>query len=160
MKRGTSTKAIAGACAVLGVLLLLTATAFAGKKTLSLNGKIVGDENSQVTLKIVVKNGEPKKVKGLTYANFDAYCDADGSLGPAPPHYVGEITGSAGKNVGTKIYPDGDFYWVSYPDDGARMVEGWGTVKKGGKKVVGDIAVYNNDLDQCETAKGKYKVSK
>lgn len=136
--------------------VLLPATAQAQVRTLK--GKVVGDENSAVSVKVVLKNGKPKRLKGLTYTNLDAYCDPDGSFGPQAPEYVGEVSGSAGKNLGPRIEVGGYFDWFSYPESPSRQVTFAGRLKNGGKKAVGDIGVFNNE--SCENAQGQAKLTK
>jgi hypothetical protein len=159
MRRGTRIKLIGCVCALVGVLLL-PATAVAGKEVRTLKGGLVGDENSKLSLKVVLKNGKPKRVKGLKFENLDAYCSL---LGGA---YVGELSGTGGKNLGPSVDPPPlgwSFYWVSYPTDPSRMIEMNGKLlrKFNFNRAKGTMAVYSNvEFNQCGVAKGKFKLKK
>jgi hypothetical protein len=134
--------------AALAVALALPTGAAA--KVYTLNGKVKGDSNSDVSVKVVVRNGEPQRLKGLTYRNLDATCNVDGTT-TVP---AGELSGTGGKNVGPSVEVDNSFRWVSYPDDGARYVNMFGNLKKGGRLIKATLEVYDNDPAVCAAAKG------
>jgi hypothetical protein len=152
MSQGGAMRIKLAVCGLVGALLL-AATAPADIQARTLKGTVVGDENSAVSIKVVLKNGKPKRLKGLTYENLDAYCDPDGSFGPQAPEYVGEVSGSAGRNRGPRIEVGGYFDWFSYPESPSRQVTFAGRLKNGGKKAVGNIGVFNNE--SCENAEGR-----
>jgi hypothetical protein len=118
-----------------------------------LKGKVVGDANSDVSVKVVLRNGKPKRLKGLTYKNLDAYCDPDGSLGPQDPQFVREVSGSAGTNRNPRIEVGGYFNWFSYPDNPSRQGTFAGRLRNRARKAVGKIFVGNNE--SCENAQGR-----
>src|SRR5918994_4377099 len=85
-------------CALAGALALAPA-ADAGKKktkTHKLTGSVVGDANSKLTMKVKVKNGDPKKVKNFTWENLDGYCT--GSPAPEQSGTLSQSTGPAALN--------------------------------------------------------------
>jgi len=139
---------------VLAVIVAAPGVAAAAKVTHTLEGAMVGDANSSVKLKVVVKNGEPSKVKALTYENLDAFCNEDGTtITPA-----GELSGNAGKALNRRVEFDNSFNWFSNPADPSRRVELFGKLKQKGKKAVGTIGVFANDT--CAAAKGQVKLAK
>jgi hypothetical protein len=156
MRRATRIKLIGCVCALVGVLLL-PATAVAGKEVRTLRGGLVGDENSKLSLKVVMKNKKPKRVKGLKFENLDAYCRGA---------YVGELSGTGGKNLGFGPDPPPlgwTFYWVSYPQDPPRMIEMYGKLlrKFNFNRAKGTMAVYSNqEFDQCGAAQGEFRLRK
>jgi hypothetical protein len=142
----------------LAVLIAIAAVVFAGAaiaatKTHKLAGPVAGDANAKVKIQVVVKNGEPRKVKKLTYKNLDTFCDHDDEVGFETA--AGDRSGSAGKNLGPKIESDGSFRWVSYPTDPDRTVNVIGVVKQKGKKVGGLLEVFFNDFPTCK-AEGEF----
>jgi hypothetical protein len=142
----------------IGIVAALGAAgiAQAAKTTHRLEGPVAGDANASVAISVVVKNGEPRKVKGLRYENLDKFCDQDDEVGYETP--AGETSGSAGKNIGPGIESDNSFRWVSNPSDPARSVNIVGKVKQHGKKVTGLLEVFFND-EPCK-AEGKFTATK
>ena len=138
------------------VLAVAAATAYAAKTTYELEGPVEGDANARVSLKVVVKDGKPRAVKGLRYENLDTFCDQDAEVGYETP--AGERSGSAGKNEGPRIESDNSFRWVSYPSDPSRSVNVVGKVKRHGKKVTGLLEVFFNE-EPCK-AEGTFKAVK
>jgi hypothetical protein len=161
MRRATRIKLIGCVCALVGVLLL-PATAVAGKEVRTLRGKLVGDENSRVSLKVVLKNKKPKRVKGLRFENLNAYCSL---LGGA---YVGELSGTGGVTAPGDFEVDPPplgwtFTWFSYPQNPSRMIEMNGKLlrKFNFNRARGTMAVYSNEeFNQCGVAKGTFRVKK
>jgi hypothetical protein len=146
----------------LAVLIAIAAVVFAGAaiaatKTHKLAGPVEGDANAKVKIQVVVKNGDPKRVKKLTYTNLDTFCDNDDEVGFETA--VGDRSGSAGKNLGPKIEADKSFRWVSYPTDPDRTVNVVGKVKPSGKKASGLLEVFFNDFPACK-AEGEFKAVK
>ncbi|MGH2986450.1 MAG: hypothetical protein ACRDLO_07175 [Solirubrobacterales bacterium] len=140
----------------LAVALALPATAMAGRTVHKLSGPVTGDPNGKVSIEVVVKNGKPQKLRRLTYENLDAHCNVDGTtIVPA-----GELSGNAGRNLAGFQDPQHSlFQWFSFPNDGAREVDARGRVKERGKKVVGEIDVYDNNACAAST-KNKFTVTK
>jgi hypothetical protein len=156
MRRVTRIKLTACICALVGVFLL-PATAVAGQEVRTLKGGLVGDANSMVQFKVVLKNGKPKKVKRLRFENLDAYCRGA---------YVGELSGTGGRNLGFGPDPPPlgwTFYWVSYPTDPSRMIEMYGKLLRrfNFNRARGTMAVYSNqEFDQCGAASGEFRLRK
>jgi len=140
MKR-TATAAIT---LVAAASLMLAGSALAGTKTYKQTGHVVGDKGSLVKLRVKVKNGDPKQIKGFKANNVITRCDTKNgrkvkrydyfSLDPITIDSDNEfdivLTNSA---IGLKISLDGD-------------------VKKHGKKVVGEIKT-NKFTDKGKTCK-------
>jgi hypothetical protein len=129
-------------CALVATgLLAVPVSLEAAKKTYRLAGPVEGDPNATVSVQVVVKNRKPRKLKNLEYENLDAHCNVDGTtIEPA-----GELSGNAGRNLAGFQDPQHSlFQWYSFPNDGARQVDARGRVKMKGKKVVGEIDVYDN----------------
>jgi hypothetical protein len=139
-------------CGLVGALLA-AGPASAGTQVRSLKGTVVGDANSAVTLKVVLRNGKATRLRSLTYKYLDAYCDPDGSLGPQAPQFVREVSGSAGRNRNPRIEVGGYFNWFSYPTDPSRQVTFAGRLRNRATKAVGRIFVGNNE--SCENAQGR-----
>ncbi len=139
-------------CGLVGALLA-PGTAGAGTTVRTLKGKVVGDANSEVTLKVVLRNGKPTRLRALTYKNLDAYCDPDGSLGPEAPQFVREVSGNAGRNRNPRIEVGGYFNWFSYPETPSRQVTFAGRLRKRATKAIGRLFVGNNE--SCENAQGR-----
>ena len=89
-------------------------------------------------MKVVVKKGDAKKVKGFAWSGLDGYCDGA---------FAGEQSGTTELRTGAFPSPFrifGPYDQATAPGD---VVDISGTVKKKGKKVVdGLIAVY---FDNC-----------
>jgi len=94
----------------------------------------------------VVRNGQPQRLKGLTYRNLDSDCAA------------GELSGSGGKNQGPSVEFDNSFRWVSYPQAGARHVNMYGKVRRRGRRIRATLEVFDNE-NLCD-AKGKVTLRK
>ena len=136
-------------CALLAALAL-PGTALGAARTYTLKGKVEGDANSAVSVKVVVVSGKPRRLKGLTYRNLDANCDGSPT---------GELSGSAGRNVGPSGFEfDGSFRWVSYPANPSRNVNMFGKVRRRGRLITATLEVFNNDF--CSNAKGKVRLRK
>lgn len=160
----TVSKAAIVAGLVLG--LVLAAGAEGAKTTHKLTGKMVDkangsvDPNSKVSVKVVVKNGEPRRLKALRFDNLNGYCRdvADGPL-----YQTGEFSGVGGKNLSPRIENNGIFNWFSYPPDPPnppRRVEFFGKIKKQGKRIDATLNVYNNASGQCSFALGTVALKK
>jgi hypothetical protein len=152
------TRTALGVVVAATLALAVAPGALGAKKTYKLSGPVEGDPNGSVAIQVVVKNGKPRKLKKLVYENLDAHCNVDGTtIVPA-----GELSGNAGKNLAGFQDPQHSlFQWYSFPDDGARQVDARGRVKMKGKKVVGEIDVYDNDPNRCAASTGnKFKATK
>lgn len=142
MERRTATKVAVVAGAMVGSLAL-AGTASGGKVVHKLSGPVTGDPNAKISIEVVVKNGEPKRIRNLKYKDLDAHCNVDGTT-TVP---AGELSGNAGKNVNApgielELANYWLFQWFSFPNDGAREVDAHGKIRSKGKKVVGIIDVY------------------
>ena len=138
-----------GRSIVLGLViagLALPAGASAARTTYTLKGKVDGDANSRVSVKVVVRNGQPQRLKGLTYRNLDSDCAA------------GELSGSGGKNLGASVEFNNSFRWVSYPQGGSRHVNMYGKVRRRGRRITATLEVFDNE-NLCD-AKGKVTLRK
>jgi hypothetical protein len=143
---------------VAAALVLLPAGADAAKtKSHKLEGRMVGDPNSRVSMTVVTRRGDPKRVKRLRYRNLDTFCDLDDEVGFETP--VGDRSGSAGRNIGPGVELDNSFRWVSFPEDPPRQVNVVGKVKRRGKKVTGTIEVLDNEAPVCQ-AEGRFTATK
>lgn len=134
-------------CCALMVAFALPGTALGATTTYTLKGKVEGDANSVVSVKVVVVNGKPRRLKGLAYRNLNASCDGSPT---------GEVSGFAGKNLGPSIELGGSFRWVSYPTDPSRFVNMFGTVRRRGRLITATLEVFNNDA--CSNAKGSVRL--
>jgi hypothetical protein len=122
------------ALALVGALVV---PATAAGKTHKLSGPVEGDANATVSMKVVVKKGKPKKVKGFAWQGLDGFCDDT---------FAGEQTGTTSLKTGPFPSPFrifGPYDQATSPGD---VVDISGTVKQKGKKVIdGLIAVsFNN----------------
>jgi hypothetical protein len=156
MKRAVAAAKPAMIVGALVAALAVAAPAIAGKTVHKLSGPVTGDPNGKVSIDVVVKNGKPQKLRNLRYKNLDAHCNVDGTtIVPA-----GELSGHAGKNLAGFQDPQHSlFQWFSFPDDGAREVDARGRAKQKGKKVVGEIDVYDNTGCAAST-KNKFTATK
>ena len=135
MKRSISSIALSTPIlALLAALLLPTAATGAVYR---LKGKVKGDENGTVSLKVVVKRGKPQRLKAVTYRNLDGFCDQDDSVGYETP--AGERSGSLSGS--TSIEFGGAFMGVRYGSNPQR-VGIFGKVRQRGKRVKATIEVY------------------
>ena len=154
-------KLVPPAAIALLLVLTLAAPAVSGKgknaKVHELSGKIAGDANAKVSLEVVVRNREPRKVRNLVYKNIDTFCDQDAEVGFETP--VGDRSGKGGKNLGPRVEFDNSFRWVSNPDNPSRTINIVGKVKRRGKKVTGLLEVYFNDFPACK-AEGNFVATK
>lgn len=126
---------LAAVCLAVG-LLAVPSTAAAGRVVHTLKGGIAGDANARVKMKVVVRNGDPRRVKGLSYRNLDADCNGT----PA-----GQLSGSAGRNLGPGVEFDNSFRWVSFPANPPRQVNMVGKLKRRGRKATGRLEVGSNE---------------
>ena len=162
MSASSTARRIGLVCA-LAATVALPGAASAGKVTHKLSGKMVdeatstADANSKVTVKVVVKNGKPKALKGLIFQNLNGYCRDEPE---SPLYFVNEFSGTGGKNQNPRIEVGNLFNWFSYPTDPPRSVEFFGKIKNNGKKILANLNVYNNTVGQCSFAKGKVKLTK
>jgi len=115
----------------------------------TLKGKMANDPNSRVKVRVVVRNRDPKRLKGLEFSNLDAFCDED----PA-----GQLTGKAGKNLGPGVEFDNSVRWVSFPRNPSRQVNLVGKLRRHGKKLTGRLEVFSNTT--CANAGGKVTLRK
>jgi hypothetical protein len=147
---------VAGALVTVALLLPAGADA-AKKKSHKLEGRMSGDPNSSISITVVTRGGDPKRVKRLRYRNLDTFCDLDDEVGFETP--AGDRSGSAGRNIGPGIEFDNSFRWVSFPQVPPRQVNVVGKVKRRGKKVTGTIEVLDNEVPVCQ-AEGRFTASK
>jgi hypothetical protein len=161
-RRVKSTKrATVGMAIVAALLLAVPASASAAKATHKLTGKMVDeansttDANSKVSVKVVVKNGEPKRLKALKFDNLNGYCrdEMDGPL-----YFVNEFSGRGGRNLNRRIEINNIFNWFSNPETPSRRVEFYGKIKNSGKRITATLNVFNNT--ECSFAKGKVTLTK
>ena len=122
----------------LSAALLLPATAPAA--VYKLKGKVKGDADGRVTMKVVVTRGDPKRIKAFRYRNVDGACDQDESVGYETP--TGARSGAFGGS--TSIGFGGAFMDVRYGPNPQR-VGIFGKVRQKGKRVVGTLEVYFDD---------------
>jgi len=113
----------------------------------------------KVSLKVVVKNGEPVRVKNLVYKNLPARCNVSDE--PLEPIYqpAGKMTGAT---VGSKqVEFAGLINWFSYPGKGARQVIVAGKLNSNGTRLkIGKLEVHNNSPGACQSAVGKFTAKK
>jgi len=126
--------ALIAACALAAALVLPAAAAGAVH---SLKGKVKGDANGTVTLKVVVKRGAPIRVRSISYSKLDGFCDQDESVGYETPagERSGALKGSARVEYG------GAFMAIRYGPNPQRTGV-FGKVRQKGKKVKATIEVY------------------
>jgi hypothetical protein len=131
---------------VVAGLVLLPATAVG--KELALKGRVAGDTNGAVSLKVVVERGKPKRLKAFAYRNLDGFCDQDDAVGYETP--AGEqsrkLTGSTRADYG------GAFQKWWYAQEPQR-VEIFGKVRDRGRRVRGAIRIY---FQQACKAEGRF----
>jgi hypothetical protein len=115
-----------------------------------LKGKMAGDANSAVSVKVVVRNGDPRRLKELEFKRLDAFCGDD----PA-----GELSGKGGRNLGPGVEFDNSFNWFSFPQQPApRQVNMFGKLRREGKKLGGRLEVLSNST--CANAQGRVTLRK
>jgi len=141
---------VAAVAVCLGAILAVApASASAGRVVHTLKGKMANDPNSRVKVKVVVRNGDPKRLKGLEFKNLDAFCDD-------PP--AGELSGKAGKNQGPGVEFDNSVRWVSFPANPSRHVNLVGKLRRHGRKLTGRLEVFSNTI--CANAEGRVTLRK
>ncbi|MGH2962977.1 MAG: hypothetical protein ACRDL3_12410 [Solirubrobacterales bacterium] len=124
-------------CALVGALAVAPA---AVAKTHNLSGPVEGDANARISMKVVVKKGQPKKVKAFAWQGLDGFCDDS---------FVGEQTGTT--SLKTKPFPSpfrifGSYDQAASPGD---TVDISGTVKRKGKKIVRGLIAVSFDGGFC-----------
>lgn len=128
--------------------LLLAGSALAGSKTYKQSGQIVGDKGSKIKLRVKVKNGEPKEIKGFKAKNVITRCDDTikrydyESLSPIPLH-------------------DGEFK-ITLTDTAIDLkIMLKGHTKRHGKAVNGKISTNKFEVNDetCKVSKQKFKTS-
>jgi len=151
--------------AMLLVALALPPTAMGGIQVHKLTGVFHAEGvpgTGKVSIKVVVKNGTPVKLKALTFKNLPARCNE--SETPLQPSYVpaGKLSGGAGKNSnGDGIEFGRRLQWISYPGNGARQVLMHGRLSKSGKRIFkGKLEVHNNKPGACQSAVGSFSAKK
>jgi hypothetical protein len=144
MKR-TATAAIAVSVAA---ALLIAGSAMAGSKTYKQSGQIVGDKGSKVKLRVKVKDGEAKQIKGFKAKDVITRCDDTikrydyQSLSPIPLH-------------------DGEFK-ITLTDTSIDLkIKLKGHTKRHGKAVNGKISTNKFEVNDetCKVSKQKFKTS-
>ena len=144
MKR-TTTAAIA---LVIAAALAFAGSAFAGSKTIQQTGQIVGDNGSQVKLRVKVSDGDATKISGFKAKNVITRCDGVNkrysyqALSPIP------VTGSefdavlTDQSIGLKIKLQGE-------------------VTDNGKAVAGTLKTNKFKVKKatCKVAKQKFKTA-
>lgn len=144
--RRTVTIGIAGA---LCALLVLAAPAIAGK--IRHSGKIVGDKDSRITLRVTKKAGDIRKVSGFKASGVLIRCESGN--GEFSFSIAGSIRVNNKNNFKARL-PN-----VNDPKEKLRVT---GRVKGGGKKVVGNIKT--NKLTQggekCDVPKQRFATTK
>jgi hypothetical protein len=122
-------KVLIPACLLLGALILPSA---APAKVHSLTGTVGSDQTATVSMRVVVKNGKPVKLKAFSWAGLDGFCDTT----PAGEQ-SGSLLGSA------KVLFGGNFRKAV--TSGTYSVNIFGKLKQKGKKVAGTIEVFFNN---------------
>jgi hypothetical protein len=150
-------------CVLALAILAVPASAGAATVTHTLSGKMVDeatsetDANSKVTVKVVVRNGKPVRLKALAFRRLNGYCrDEAGD----PLYFVGQFGGVGGRNRNPRIEVGNLFNWFSYPSNPPRRVEFFGKIRNRGQRIVANLNVYNNTPGQCSFAKGRVRLTK
>jgi hypothetical protein len=152
-------KGLISVCALVGTLAA-PAAAGAAVHVYRLTGTVHAEGvpgTGKMSVKVVVRNGEPKRLRNLTYRNLPARCNVSDT--PLQPQYVpaGRVSGSGGANVGGGLEFDRSFRWVSYPSKPPRYVNMLGKVSGNGKRIFkGRIEVFNNTPGVCQAAVGTF----
>ena len=133
---GSTMKGLISACALVVALVL---PASAAGTTYRLKGKVAGDANGTVTLKVVLRNGKPQRLKAFAYKNLDGFCNQDDTIGYETP--AGQRSGNLGGS--TRIDYGGAFMDVWYAPNPQR-VGIFGYVRNRGNRVRATIEVYFN----------------
>jgi len=161
MQLGISTaKRLIWTGALVGALALPAA---AVGKTNTLTGSFAPEGvpgNGTVKVKVKAnRRNKPKKLKSIIYENLSARCNMGDFENPA---YVpaGTLSGDAGPDQGSGLEFDRSFFWVSYPDNGARQVLANGKLNRRGTRVQdGRLEVHNN-VAGCQSAVGTFTAKK
>jgi hypothetical protein len=145
------------------VLLVSPAGASAAVQVHKLTGTFKAEGvpgTGTVSIKVVVKDGTPVRITGLTFKNLPARCNV-GELGAPVYEPAGKLSGGGGKNSnGDGIEFGGALQWISYPGQGARQVLMNGKLSKSGKRISkGRLEVHNNKAG-CQTAVGTFTAQK
>lgn len=153
-----SLRRLAIVCVVAGSSLLVSATASAAVRVNTLTGTFKAEGvpgTGKVSLKVVVRNGDPVRVKNLVYKKLPARCNV--SEVPLEPIYqpAGTLSGAS---VGSgKVEFAGLVNWFNYPGKGARQVILAGRLNSNGTKLTnGKLEVHNNSSGACQSAVGKF----
>jgi hypothetical protein len=153
------------AFAVLACALAVPATSPAAIQVHKLTGTFHAEGvpgTGTVSVKVVVKNGRPVRIKNLTFKNLPARCNV--SETPGSPIYepAGILSGGAGANSnGDGIEFGRALQWISYPANGARQVLMNGKLSKSGKRISkGKLEVHNNAPGACQSAVGTFSAKK
>lgn len=142
--------------------LALPATAMGGIQVHKLSGVFHAEGvpgTGTVSIKVVVKNGTPVRLKGLAFKNLPARCNV--SEVPLQPVYepAGKLSGSGGKIGNDGIEFGRKLSWISYTGNGARQVLMHGRLSKSGKRIFkGKLEVHNNRA--CQSAVGSFTAKK
>jgi hypothetical protein len=168
-ERGPELKTIASkrliAASLLAAALLVPASAPAAQQVHKLTGTFHAEGvpgTGKVSIKVVVRNRKPVRVKNLTFKNLPARCNV--SEVPLQPVYepAGTLSGGAGANSnGDGIEFGRALQWISYPNNGARQVLMNGKLSKSGKRITkGKLEVHNNASGACQSAVGTFTAKK
>lgn len=122
-------KLLISLCALVGVLAGPSASE---GKTYRLKGTVGGDSNGTVSMRVVVKKGEPRVVKAFAWQGLDGFCDDT---------FAGEQSGSLSRSA--RVLFRGNFRMATSFADKAISITG--VVRNKGRKVRGTIELYFNN---------------
>ena len=134
------------------VLAALAFPAIAAAKSIKLSGGVVKDPDSSVSLKVVVKDGQPQKLKAFRAENINVRCN--GEFGNLPGF---TISGSI------PVKSEGSFK-VRLPNvnDPSEKLRVSGKVKKDGKVVSGNFKTNKLTIgnEVCDMPKQHFELEK
>lgn len=134
------------------VLVALAFPAIAAAKSIKVSGGVVKDPDSSVSAKVVVKDGDPVKLKGFKASGIDIRCN-----GQVFEDFGFAVTGAIPVNSKGS-------YKVRLPNtqDSSEKLRVSGKVKKDGKNVSGNIKTnkltINNET--CDMPKQHFELKK
>lgn len=145
-------------------LLALPAAASAAVKVNTLTGTFKPESvagKGTVIVKVVVKNGNPVRIKSVVFKNLPARCNVGETPGSPVYQPAGKMSGSGGKNLDDAIDFGRRVTWISYPSAGKRQVTMNGRLNKAGTVLFkGELQVHNNAPGACQSAVGKFTATR
>jgi hypothetical protein len=145
--------------------LVVPVTAEAATQVHRLTGKFHSETvpgTGKVSIKVIVKNGNPVALRELKFSNLPAACNKSEIPGAPSWEPAGTLSGGAGKNMnGDGIEFGRALFWAGFPQGGAREVLMNGKLSKSGKRInSGELQVNNNAPGACQSATGSFTARK